>query len=161
LIIGGVHVHHFWYGIAMLAIGGWLGISVENERISRIAAILFGAGGGLIGDQVGVLLTLSAHAYWANFTYTFVITFLALVFMLILLIRYNRIIRTEFTEFLLSNAGLYFGVFLEVISIAVIFETDETTVRIISGVLAVIACMIIVAYFIQQLRKRVQKSYPS
>jgi hypothetical protein len=155
LEIGGVHIHHFWYGLAMLAIGGWLGISVENERINRVAAILFGAGGGLIGDQVGILLTLSAHAYWADFTYTLVIIFLALAFMLILIIRYNRVIRTEFTEFLLSNAGLYFGVFLEVISIAVIFETDDTAIRIGSGFLAIIACMIIVAYLIQQFRKRV------
>ena len=155
LEIGGFHIHHFWYGLAMLAIGGWLGISVENERINRIAAILFGAGGGLIGDQVGILLTLSAHAYWADFTYTLVIIFLAFASMLILLIRYNRIIRTEFSEFLLSNASLYFGVFLEVISIAVILETDDTAIRIVSGILAIIACVIIVTYLIQQLRKRV------
>jgi hypothetical protein len=154
LEIGGVHIHHYWYGLAMLAIGGWLGISVENERINRIAAILFGAGGGLIGDQVGILLTLSAHAYWADFTYTLVIIFLAFVFMLILSIRYNRIIRTEFTEFLLSNAGLYFGVFLEVISIAVIFETDNVDVMTTAGFLAIIAWIIIVAYLIQQFRKR-------
>jgi len=155
LEIGGVHIHHFWYGLVMLAIGGWLGISVENERINRVAAILFGAGGGLIGDQVGILLTLSAHAYWADFTYTLVIIFLALVFMLILIIRYNRIIRTEFSEFLLSNASLYFGVFMEVISIAVIFETDNMAVMIASGFFAIVACIIIVTYLIQQFRKRV------
>lgn len=138
----------------MLAIGGWLGISVENERINRIAAILFGAGGGLIGDQVGILLTLSAHAYWADFTYTLVITFLTFAFMLLLFIRYNKIIRTEFTEFLRSNAGLYFGVFLEVISIAVIFKTDDIMIMTVSGFLAIIAWIIIVAYLIQQFRKR-------
>jgi hypothetical protein len=155
LVIGGVHIHHFWYGLAMLAIGGWLGISVENERINRIASILFGAGGGLIGDQVGVLLTLSAHAYWADFTYTLVIIFLTLVFMLILLIRYNKIIRKEFTELLHSNAGLYFGVLLEVISIAVIFETDNMIVMTVAGFLAIIAWIIIVTYLIQQFRKRI------
>jgi hypothetical protein len=154
LEIHGVHIHHFWYGLAMLAIGGWLGISVENERVNRIAAILFGAGGGLIGDQVGILLTLSAHAYWADFTYTLVIIFLALAFMLILLIRYNKIIRIEFSGFLRSNAGLYFGVFLEVISIAFIWETDNMVVMIVSSSLAIIACTIIIACFIQQFRKR-------
>ena len=154
LIIDDFHIHHYWYGLAMLAIGGWLGISVENERINRIAAILFGAGGGLIGDQVGILLTLSAHAYWADFTYTLVITFLTFAFMLLLFIRYNKIIRTEFTEFLRSNAGLYFGVFLEVISIAVIFKTDDIMIMTVSGFLAIIAWIIIVAYLIQQFRKR-------
>jgi hypothetical protein len=155
LIIGDFHIHHYWYGLAMLAIGGWLGISVENERINRIAAILFGAGGGLIGDQVGILLTLSAHAYWADFTYTLVIIFLAFAFMLALFIRYNEIIRMEFAGFLRSNASLYLGVFLEVISIAAIFETENTGIRTASGFLAIIAWIIIVAYLIQQFRKKV------
>ncbi len=53
LIGGEYHIHHFWYGLALLAIGGWLGISYENERINRLAEILYGAGGGLIGDEVG------------------------------------------------------------------------------------------------------------
>jgi hypothetical protein len=149
------HIHHFWYGIAMLAIGGWLGISVENERVSRIAAILLGAGGGLIGDQAGLLLTLDAHAYWADFTYTLLIIFLAFVFVLILLIRYNKIIRTEFTEFLGSNASLYFGVFLEAISIAFIWDaraSGNIVVMIVSSSLAIVACIIIVAYLVQQFR---------
>jgi hypothetical protein len=154
LVIAGVHIHHFWYGIAMLAIGGWIGISVENKRANRIAAILFGAGGGIIGDQAGILLTLSAHAYWANFTYTLVIIFLAFASMLILLIRYNKIIRTEFTEFLRSDAGLYFGVFLEVISIAFIFRTDNLAVITILGSLAILACLIIIACSIRRIRVR-------
>jgi hypothetical protein len=54
LISGNYHIHHFWFGIAMLAIGGWLGISYTSERTDRLAAILFGAGGGLIGDEVGL-----------------------------------------------------------------------------------------------------------
>jgi hypothetical protein len=154
LIIGDFHIHHYWYGLIMLAIGGWLGISVENERINRIAAILFGAGGGLVGDQIGILLTGEAQAYWADFTYTLVIIFLAIVFMLALFVRYNEIIRMEFAGFLRSNASLYFGVFLEVISIAVIFETDDTGIRTVSGFLAIIAWIIIVAYLIQQFRKK-------
>lgn len=124
--ISGFHIHHFWYGLAMLAIGGWLGISVENERINRIAAILFGAGGGLIGDEVGLLITLSAHAYWADFTYTLIIIFLVFASMLILLNKYNKIIRTEFAQFLRSNGGLYIGVFLTVVSIAFFLEADNT-----------------------------------
>jgi hypothetical protein len=154
LQIRGIHIHHFWFGLAMLAIGGWLGITVENKRVNRIAAILFGAGGGLVGDQVGILLTLSAHAYWADFTYTFVIMFLTLAVMVILLIRYGKMIHMEFTELLRSNAGLYFGVFLEVISIAVFLETDYTAAMIVSGFLAIVAFAIIMAYLIQQFRKR-------
>jgi hypothetical protein len=150
----GLHIHHFWFGLALLAVGGWLGISVENERVNRIAAILFGAGGGLIGDEVGLLLTLNVHAYWADFTYTFIIIFLAFTSIVILLVRYNRIIRTEFAQFLRSNASLYISVFLAAVSIAFILETDNTTVITISSSIATIALIIIIAYLIQQIKTK-------
>jgi hypothetical protein len=154
LISGDYHIHHFWYGIAMLAIGGWLGISYTNERTDRLAAILFGAGGGLVGDEVGLLLTLSAHAYWAEITYTFIIIFLTFASMLFLVNKYHKVIRTEFTEFLRSNASLYFGVFLAAVSIAFILETDNTTIITVSSVLTIAACFIILAYFIQRIRTK-------
>lgn len=148
----GFHIHHFWFGLAMLALGGWLGISVENERVNRIAAILFGAGGGLIGDEVGLLLTFNVHAYWADFTYTFIILFVAFTSMIIFLIRYNKLIRMEFAQFLRSNASLYISVFLAAVSIAFILETDNATVITASSLIATIALIIIAAYFIQQIR---------
>jgi len=154
LIGGDHHIHHFWYGIAMLAIGGWLGISYQSERIDRLAAIIFGAGGGLIGDEVGLLLTLSPYAYWAEITYTFIIIFLTLASMLILLNKYHNLIRTEFTEFLLSNASLYIGVFMAAVSVAFLSETDNATIITLSGILTTLGCIIVLAYFIQRIRIR-------
>ena len=150
----GLHIHHFWYGLALLAIGGWLGISYEEERINRVAAILFGAGGGIIGDEAGLLLTLGN--YWTNLTYTVVITFLALALFLILLNRYSRTIREEFSGFLRSNASLFIGVFLFAVSIPLIMRTGNTIVIVVSSVLAIAALLIILAYFIQRIvtRKR-------
>lgn len=154
LVSGDYHIHHFWYGIALLAIGGWLGISYQSEKIDRLAAIVFGAGGGLIGDEVGLLLTLSAHAYWAEITYTFVIIFLTITSMLILLNRYQRLIRTEFTQFLLSNASLYVGVFVAAVSIAFILETENAAITIVSTASTIIACVIVAAYFVQRIRRK-------
>jgi len=152
LISGDFHIHHFWYGLALLAIGGWLGISYQNERIDRLAAIIFGAGGGLIGDEVAILLTLSAHAYWAEITYTFVIIFLTFTSMLILMNKYQKTIRTEFTQFLRSNASLYVGVFIAAVSVAFILETDDVIIITASSVLTVVACFVILAYFVQRIR---------
>ncbi|HVP40689.1 MAG TPA: hypothetical protein VMS95_01885 [Candidatus Krumholzibacteriaceae bacterium] len=149
LIGGGLHIHHFWYGIAMLAVGGWLGIGYENESISRVAAILFGAGGGLIGDEVGLLLTLGD--YWTHLTYTVVIIFLALVSVMILLTRYFRVVREEFSGFLRSNASLFIGVFLFAVSIAFIMETDDIVIIIASSASALVALIIILAYFIRRI----------
>lgn len=152
--ISGFHIHHFWYGLTMLAVGGWLGISVENERVNRVAAILFGAGGGLIGDEVGLLLALESESYWAGITFTIVIMFTAVISTLVLLVRYSKTIRTEFGQFIRSNASLYFGVFLAVVSIAFIQETDDATIIAVSSSFTIVACIIILAYFIQQIRTR-------
>jgi hypothetical protein len=154
LISGDYHIHHFWYGIAMLAIGGWLGISYTSERTDRIAAILFGAGGGLIGDEIGILLTLSAYFYWAEITYTFIIVVLTFASMLILVNKYHKVIRTEFTQFLRSNASLYISVFIAAVSVAFILETSNIAIITVSSVSAIIACIIILAYFIQRIRTK-------
>lgn len=152
LVGGGIHVHHFWYGLAMIAIGGWLGISYENERINRLAALLFGAGGGLVGDEIGLLITLGD--YWAEITYTFMIIFLAFILIVGLLHRYYDTITREFSQFLRNNASLYIGVFLAAVSIAFILETDNVVIITASAVLIVTACILIIAYFMQRILKK-------
>lgn len=152
LVSGGLHIHHFWFGLAMLAIGGWLGISYQSERIDRLAAILFGSGGGLIGDEVGLLLTF--RNYWTGITYTFLIIFITFVSMLILLNKYSKIIRIEFTQFLSSHASFYLGVFLVAVSIAFVMETDNIIIITVSSMLTIIACVIVLIYFIQQIRTK-------
>jgi len=149
---GGYHIHHFWYGIAMLAIGGWLGISYQNDRIDRLAAILFGAGGGIIGDEAGLLLTL--QDYWTGMTYTLIIIFLTLVSMLVLLFRYSRVMAAEFAGLTRSRESIYVGIFLAVVSIAVILETDNMIIIGVSGVLTAVSCLMILGYFIQRFRKK-------
>lgn len=152
LVSGGIHIHHFWFGLVLQAIGGWLGISYNDERINRLAAILFGAGGGLIGDEVGLLLTFGN--YWSEITYTLIIMFLAIASTSILIIRYSKTITTELTHFLRSNASLYFGVFLAVVSIAFIMETDNALIITISGMASATACAVILAYLVQRIMRR-------
>jgi len=151
LISGSYHIHHYWYGLIILAIGGWLGISYENERINRVAAILFGAGGGIIGDEVGLLLT---SEYWTGITFTFLMIFLAFASILILLFRFSRIILNEFSQFFHRQTSFYLGVFLATISVAFILETNDIAVMIASIVLTMIGLAIILLYFIHRFRTR-------
>jgi hypothetical protein len=150
---GGYHIHHFWYGIAMLAIGGWLGISYQSNRIDRLAAILFGAGGGIIGDEAGLLLT-GLQDYWTGITYTMIIIFLTLVSMLVLLFRYSKTIATELAELTQSKVSIYFSIFLAVVSTATILETDDLLIIAISSALVAISCFVILGYSVQRLRKK-------
>lgn len=152
LVSEGIHIHHFWYGIVLLAIGGWLGISYNHRETDRVAAILYGAGGGLIIDEVGLLLTFGN--YWTSITFTFMFIFLAFITILILLNKYRRTILTDFEEFVSSKASLYFGVFLVAISVAFITETSNLLITIISSGLTIMAIIVILAYLIQRIRKR-------
>ena len=149
LISGGYHIHHYWYGLIILAIGGWLGISYENERINRVAAILFGAGGGILGDEVGLLLTSD---YWTELTYTFLMVFLAFTSILTLMFRYSRIILNEFSQFFHSQTSFYLGIFLATISVAFILETDDVAVIIGSSVLTMSGVTIVLLYFVHRFR---------
>lgn len=151
LVGGGIHIHHFWFGLVLLAIGGWLGISYSDSLTDRLAAIIYGAGGGLIIDEVGLLLTFGN--YWTSLTYTITIILLAFVTILLLLNRYRQTIVSEFAEFLSSNASLYFGVFLGAISIAFITETNYFLITVISSGLTILAIIVVLAYIAERIKK--------
>jgi len=157
LITSGFHIHHFWFGILMLAIGGWLGISYDEARIDRIGAIFFGAGGGLIGDEVGILLTFRGENYWAGISYTFVIVFLALASILVLVNKYSSVIVKEFAEFSGSRGGFYLAVFIEVVSLAFLIDTNNPLIIAITGIIAVVAFFTIFSFFIQTIKKRLRR----
>ncbi|MDA4134316.1 MAG: hypothetical protein OK441_01950 [Thaumarchaeota archaeon] len=61
VIAGGIHFHHFWYGLAMIVAAGGLGIVHNDPRYRRLYAVVFGLGGGLVGDEIGLLLTFGNY----------------------------------------------------------------------------------------------------
>jgi hypothetical protein len=148
LITSGIHIHHFWFGIALLAIGGWLGISYDNKETNRVASILYGTGGGLIVDEVGLLLTF--NNYWTGLTYTFFVVFFAFVVVLIFFYRYHAVVVDELSDFVSTKASLYLCVFLVAVSLAFIIQTDNFWVTVISSIFAVIAIILILAFLIHQ-----------
>lgn len=156
LISNGIHIHHFWFGIVLLAVSGWLGISYNDVDADRLAAILYGAGGGLIIDEVGLLLTFGD--YWTNLTYTILTVVVTLVIVLILFNSYRQALIREFGEFFSSNFSLYFGVFLLAVSVAFIVETDNIWVTTISSGLTITAVIIIVAFMIQRIFKTKERN---
>ena len=147
LVRGGFHIHHFWYGICMLAVGGWLGISYDQDRMRRIAAFIFGAGGGLIGDEVGLLLTFDD--YWIGITYTLVVVFLTVATLLIFSIRYSRVFHRELNTLLSNHPALYSGVFLFVVTVGFLLDVG---IRPLLVVLTIIGCMLIFVHFVSRTR---------
>src|SRR5271157_3000864 len=147
---GDLHIHHFWFGIILLAIGGWLGISYSEERIVRFAAVIYGAGGGLIGDEVGLLLKGN---YWTGITYTVLVAFLAFAFTALLFVRYSKEILAEIEAFTARRVSFYFGVILAVVSASFI-PTRNFFVSTLAVLATVIACIILFAFIVQRVTSK-------
>ncbi len=56
VVIGGYHIHHITYGIILICISAWLAINYWSKTIVRISSIMFGAGLGLIVDELGFII---------------------------------------------------------------------------------------------------------
>lgn len=56
VVIGGYHIHHITYGIILICISAWLAINYWSKTIVRISSISFGAGLGLIVDELGFII---------------------------------------------------------------------------------------------------------
>ena len=107
VISGGIHFHHFWYGLAMVVIAGWLGIASDHPAWRRVYAIVFGFGAGLIGDEVGLLLTFGN--YHSQLTYIFLIGLACFVTLATLLARFRADLERDLLEMERGEAAVHVG----------------------------------------------------
>jgi len=141
----------------MLAVGGWIGISYNEPRIDRIAAVIYGAGGGLIADEVGILLTFQGEYYWTAISYTAATMLLAFASILVLVNKYSRAILRDFVGFSGSRSGFYIAVFVAAISVAFLIDTENFVIISASATLAIAACIIILLFFVQVIRRKLHR----
>jgi len=97
----------------MVVSTGWLGITLSNERMGRNLAIIFGLGAGLIGDEVGLLLTFGD--YTSNLTEIFFVSAIAFIILVTLLSRGRKHIEREVINLSrkerLTQVGVFLGAF--------------------------------------------------
>lgn len=62
--VGGTHIHHLVWGILLLLITGWIGVTIQPDSPwHEILAVLFGVGAGLTLDEFALWLNLK-DVYW-------------------------------------------------------------------------------------------------
>jgi hypothetical protein len=122
VVRGGIHFHHFWYGLAMVVSTGWLGITLSNERMGRNLAIIFGLGAGLIGDEVGLLLTFGD--YTSNLTEIFFVAAIAFIILVTLLSKGRRHIEKEVINISRKERLTQLGIFIGAFSV-IFFAVEE------------------------------------
>src|SRR5881628_2308177 len=110
VITQGIHFHHFWYGLAMMGVAGWLGIVDNDEKFARVYAVVFGVGAGFVGDEVGLLLTFDD--YYSELTFEFLVASVAFLILVALMIRYRKQILEEVFHLSRGERLTHVGVFL-------------------------------------------------
>src|SRR5271169_4644063 len=110
VVSGGIHFHHFWYGLAMVVAAGWLGIASNHPAWRRVYAVVFGFGGGLIGDEVGLLLTFGD--YHSQLTYLFLIGLICFVALATLLVRFRVDLERDLLEMERGEATVHLGLLI-------------------------------------------------
>jgi hypothetical protein len=103
LWLKGYRIHHFFFGIGLLIIGGWLGHIQSGQRMTLISAGLYGSGFGFVVDEFGLLLTFGD--YWLPQSYLFFVIF-SLFLLIMLLFEAYKIVNTSSTH-RLKNAPHY------------------------------------------------------
>lgn len=67
IILFGYHIHHFYIGIFLICLAGWLSIAGSNKLSVKHTAVMYGAGLGLFFDEIGLLLTWGD--YYSSLSY--------------------------------------------------------------------------------------------
>jgi hypothetical protein len=122
VVKNGIHFHHFWYGLAMVIAAGWIGIALSNAWLGRNLAIVFGLGAGLIGDEVGLLLTFGD--YTSNLTEIFFVAAIAFIILATLVSKGGKHIERDVIKISWKERGTQIGVFLSAFS-ALFFASEN------------------------------------
>lgn len=110
VFIGSIHFHHFWYGLAMMGVAGWLGIAYNMDPWNRVYAVVFGLGLGFIGDEVGLLLTFGD--YFSPLTFDFFVAAVCFILLVTLLARHWKEVERDVIRLRLHEHTTHIGIFL-------------------------------------------------
>lgn len=138
VVQGTVHFHHFWYGLGMVTLAGWLGIAFNKSRLVRTYAIIFGLGAGLIADEVGLLLTF--NDYQSSLTTDFFVGAVGFIILASTLLRYRKIVEKDVIHANWNERLIYIGIVLGGLS-AIFFAVNSITPGLVLAGLGIIIVM--------------------
>jgi hypothetical protein len=125
----------------MVTLAGWLGIAFNRPRLVRAYAIIFGLGAGLIGDEVGLLLTLGD--YKSSLTTDFFVGVIGFIILASTLVRYRKVVMKDVTHTSWNERLIYIGISLAGLS-GIFFAVNSITPGL---VLAGVGTILIVSAF--------------
>jgi hypothetical protein len=125
----------------MVTLAGWLGIAFNRPRLVRTYAIIFGIGAGLVGDEVGLLLTFGDFP--SSLTTDFFVGVVGFIILASTLVRYRKIVMKDVIHTSWNERLVYIGINLAGLS-AIFFAVSSITPGL---VLAVLGFLLILSAF--------------
>lgn len=109
----------------MVVATGWIGITtIRNEQLTRLLVIVFGLGAGLIGDEIGLLLTFGD--YTSYLTEIFFVAAIGFIILATLFSRARNRIQSEVLDIGARERLTHIGVFIGAFS-AIFFAAGNWT----------------------------------
>ena len=68
LIINFYHIHHFYYGFALLLLSNCILLVSDRDSLKKLSAVFMGIGAGLIIDELGLLLNCTSNGLICNYS---------------------------------------------------------------------------------------------
>jgi hypothetical protein len=154
---GGIHLHHFWYGLGLISVAGWMGIAWRNERLYRLYAVLYGLGAGFVGDEVGLLLTF--NNYQSELTYLFFVAAISFVIIATLFLRYRAQLKEELLKLSVRERAAIIGVYITGFSVFFLFLSSG--VSLVGIPLALAGLTILIITYARHRKARALTKQPS
>jgi len=95
IVLFGYHIHHFYFGVLLIALVGWLAITGTGRTSKERLAIIYGVGLGLFMDEIGLLLTWGNYA--SSLSYLLGILLLGILLSVVYFPRFSKTFRTKWS----------------------------------------------------------------
>ena len=149
IILFGYHIHHFYFGILLICIAGWIAIVGSPIFSRKQTAVIYGAGLGLFMDEIGLLLTWGD--YYSALSYLLSIFLAGLILNIIFFHNFWEEVKRNFLQ---SGAHSIIWVTLSknasLIKIADIISEKtgktEKTSLFFTGIIYLFVCVLILMY---------------
>jgi len=86
VFVKGYHIHHFYYGMLLLAISSIVGVVTVRDKVRHFFSYVIGVGIGLIVDELGLLLNCTGEKVGLACRYIFPNTFDIMMIIAVLLL---------------------------------------------------------------------------
>lgn len=142
IILFGYHIHHYYFGILLIAVAGWLAITGNQYFTKEKLALMYGAGLGLFMDEIGLLLTVD---YFSSLSYLLGLFLLGIFLNIIYFPFFWEKIRTSTR---VINNKIYKKTFIQtnlnnLINYSIKF-LDKTSKLIMDNKIAIVVVMVII-----------------